>query len=491
MKSIFNIKGLFIHVKWIMTIIFVMFEINSCKKAVDVSPPTTGLVSSTVYSTNETAAAVLTGLYANIMNGYDFAEGSTSITFCTGAGSDELIDYYKSADLLPLLQFYQNDLTSTQNYFWLQLYQNIYITNAAIAGVSSSTAITAPMKSQLIGEAKFMRAFLFFYATNLYGAVPLPTTTNYLTNNVLARTPQNGIYQQIIEDLKDAEGLLSDGYLTAGGSSTTERVRPNKGAAEALLARVYLYIGDWANAKTQAALVISNSAQYTLTALNGVFLANSSEAVWQLEPVYSGNDDVFDAQNFILNIFPPGIISIWPVALSSNLLNSFEPGDQRYTNWVGSYINSGTTYYYAWKYKAGYFGDPNHYPPYPEYLMVLRLAEQYLIRAEAEANNNDPSDAVADLNIIRNRAGLANYLGATDKASLLTAIYHEDQIEFFCEWGHRWFDLIRTGRINSVLGAPGNVCQEKGGTWNPNSALLPIPETEISINHNLTQNPGY
>ncbi len=125
--------------------------------------------------------------------------------------------------------------------------------------------------------------------------------------------------------------------------------------------------------------------------------------------------------------------------------------------------------------------------PTSEYIMVLRLGEQYLIRAEARAEQNNMSGAIADLNVIRNRAGLFNYTGPSDLQSVLTAILHERQVELFTEWGHRWFDLKRTGSLNSLLGSPGNICQAKGGTWSPDWALLPIALGEIQTNSHLTQ----
>ncbi|HLX91694.1 MAG TPA: RagB/SusD family nutrient uptake outer membrane protein, partial [Puia sp.] len=164
---------------------------------------------------------------------------------------------------------------------------------------------------------------------------------------------------------------------------------------------------------------------------------------------------------------------------------TFEPGDQRRVNWVDSFASAGVTFYYPYKYKlSSSNGSPT------EYLMVLRLAEQYLIRAEAEANLGDSSDAINDLNLIRSRAGLASYNSASN-GPLLSAILHERRVELFMEWGHRWFDLQRTNLINSVMGAPGNFCQQKGGIWNPYEALFPIPESEIQLNSKLTQNLGY
>jgi hypothetical protein len=120
--------------------------------------------------------------------------------------------------------------------------------------------------------------------------------------------------------------------------------------------------------------------------------------------------------------------------------------------------------------------------------MVFRLAEQYLIRAEARAQQGNVSGSQSDLNAIRTRAGLPNTT-ANDKASLLTAIQHERQVEMFTEWGHRWFDLKRTGTIDAVMSviAPA----KGGGAWNSNKALLPLPLGDLQADQNLTQNPGY
>ena len=95
--------------------------------------------------------------------------------------------------------------------------------------------------------------------------------------------------------------------------------------------------------------------------------------------------------------------------------------------------------------------------------------------------------AAADLNVIRQRAGLTNTT-ATGQQAILNAILHERQVEFFTEWGHRWFDLKRTGNVNAVMSV---VTPQKGGIWNANWALYPIPISEITLNPNLKQNPGY
>ena len=174
-----------------------------------------------------------------------------------------------------------------------------------------------------------------------------------------------------------------------------------------------------------------------------------------------------------------------PVYLSSFLLSAYEPGDQRRVSWVGSKTVGTNTYYYPFKYESATFNTP-----VTEYLMVLRLAEQFLIRAEARAQQSNLSGAASDLNMIRNRAGLTNTT-ATTQADMLTAIYHERQVELFTEWGHRWLDMKRIGNIDAVMGGSTGVCQAKGGTWNTDWQWYPLPLYDLQQDANLVQNAGY
>jgi starch-binding outer membrane protein, SusD/RagB family len=168
---------------------------------------------------------------------------------------------------------------------------------------------------------------------------------------------------------------------------------------------------------------------------------------------------------------------------TTSLIAAFDSGDQRRVSWIDSTIYRGVKYYFPYKYKLGPAQSiPNG--SYSEYYMVLRLAEQYLIRAEAEAQLGD-ANAVTDLNTIRNRAGLTNYSGSADKDSLLNAIYHERQVELFVEWGHRWLDLKRIGQAITVLSA------SKGFEISSDALLYPIPPGDLQTDPNLTPNPGY
>jgi hypothetical protein len=266
---------------------------------------------------------------------------------------------------------------------------------------------------------------------------------------------------------------LTDDYLSYNNSKTTERIRPNKSAATALLARVYLFKGDWLDAEASAGLVINNSQQYILLdSLNDIFLANSNEAIWQLKPVVPGVN-TNEGQAFILVGAPNN------VALTDTLVNSFESGDKRKLYWVGVLNDGLNTYYYPWKYKIQ--GGTS----VKEYSIVLRLAEQYLIRAEARAMQDKFPEATSDLNIIRKRAGLKTYSGAMIQKAIIDAILHERQVELFCELGHRWLDLKRTNHANSILNGI------KFPNWVSTAVLYPLPQIEINNNQKLTQNAGY
>lgn len=310
-----------------------------------------------------------------------------------------------------------------------------------------------------------MRALNFFYLVNLFGDVPMPLQTDYRVTALLPRTPVQDVYNQIVQDLTEAQTLLKPAYPSAS------RSRPNLWTATALLARVYLYQKNWVQAEAQSTAVI-NSGIYSLAATPaGVFTATSNETIWQL---LRDNGNTAEGSNFI----PSSATTRPTYALTAFLVGAFTTGDTRKSSWVGTSTVSGTPYLYPAKYKV------RTTTPITEYYIYLRLAEQYLIRAEARAQQGNISGAQADLNKTRNRAGLANTT-ASDAPSLLLALEKERQVELMFEWGHRWFDLKRTGRIDAVLGT------EKPAGWQPTDALYPIPDGQLKANPFLVQNPGY
>ena len=461
--------------------------VNGCKKFIEIDAPITSIATSNVYTSDATAASVMTGLYANFSSlTIDYTNPSFVTMYLYPALSADELTLFNLNDE-SYSGFYSNNLTPFSLNYWNNLYSAIFVANSAIEGLTNSTSLSSNVKRQLLGEAKFMRAFCYFYLTNLYGDVPLAITSDYRVNSVLRRSPKADVYQHIVEDLKESENLLSDNYLqpdalTAYEVGEVQRLRPTMWAAAALLARVFLYIGDNAGAETQATAVINNVSLFGLGALKDVFKMNSSETIWSLQPVFSAtNANTGDGALFILPTTGP---NTFPnvVYLNNAVVNSFEIGDQRRADWIGTVEADGNTYYFPYKYKIGAEDVTTG-----EYIVVLRLAEQYLIRAEARVQQNNIAGAQSDLNQIRTRAGLS-VTPAGDKKSLLAAIMHERQVELFTEWGHRWFDLKRTNTVDAVMTdiAPG-----KGGVWSSYKALYPIPQSEINTNPNLVQNTGY
>jgi starch-binding outer membrane protein, SusD/RagB family len=454
----------------------------SCKKLVQIPEPVNSITTTEVFGSDAQSNSALAGIYTQMINGgLNFLSGS--ITLNAGLSADELV-YYFGSDGSDNWAFNSNTLQSNNgtvlSNFWTPAYSYIYGTNAVIAGLAASTGAHDSVRNELTGEAYFIRALCYFYLTNLFNGVPLVLTTDFNHTALLAKSNQSQIYQQIVSDLLAAKGLLATDFSVGGG----ERIRPNKWAAEALLARVYLYQGQSSEAKLEADSIIDNSALFSLDTLNGVFLANSTESIWQLQQ--NNNTSAFfnaTPEGYYFNIYSGQNPNFF---LSSELVDSFEAGDLRWADWVDSVSYSGITYYFPYKYKVGSLAVSTGTPDV-EYYTVLRLGEQYLIRAEAEAMGagNGIGAAIQDINSIRIRAGLAPYAGGQDEESVLAAIYHERQIELFCEWGNRWLDLKRNGTAVQTL-------QDKStGSPTADELWYPIPISELMTDPNLTQNKGY
>jgi hypothetical protein len=442
--------------------------INSCKDFVELNSPKTQIVSDKVFSNDAGARASITGILSQMMNGTPFSGNSFGITVAAGLSADELNNHSSSAQQLAV---YNNSLAASNNSTvsgnWSDMYLYIYESNAIIEGAEASTGLSKEIKDQVIGEAKFFRAFCYFYLINLYGDVPLITSTDYRVNRLASRTPMTDVYRQIEADLIDAQKLLLEDY----SFSQDEKVEPNKWAATALLARTYLYQKKWSDAEAQSNAIIGNQQFSLVPDLGSVFLANSDEAIWQLMPVLPGYNTT-EAQYMIITSIPSR------VSATTYVTNVFEANDERATSWLGSFTTGGKTYRYAYKYKVRLTGQP-----LSEYYMVFRLAEQYLIRAEARAMQNNLTGAIEDVNVIRQRAGL-DPIDATGLAQqqVMDAVDQERRAELFIEWGHRWFDLKRSGNIDAVLGPIKS-------DWQSKDALFPIPQAEINADPNLVQNP--
>lgn len=459
----------------------------SCKKYVDIEDPKDQLVSSSVFTSDATATSAMVGIYSD-MNAFNYQFANVLGNFTPAMAADEFV--YASV-LANFDEFKNNALTPGNTYLgimWSSPYNFIYRANAVIEGVSASATLTPAVKNQLLGEAKFMRAFCHFYLVNYFGDVPLILNTDVLTNTSKPRTPKAEVYASIIQDLKDAKQLLVLAYPGNG-----ERTRPNKTAATLLLARAYLYNGNNALAETEAAEVIGTTSQYSILKnadpnnaahMTKVFLKNSNEAVWQLQVVNTlGGRNTWEGNTFISTGAPLYRLTKGALGLES----AFEPGDKRFTNWVGAYTTTtvpAVTHYYPFKYKVrvGVAGAA-----VTEYSMVLRFAEAYLIRAEARVQLNKLPEAKDDLNVLRDRAGLAPLATAASQAAGMAQVEQERRVELFAEWGHRWLDLKRW---KSTSGDPAktradDVLSQSKPTWKSSAIYFPIPTEAIRSNPNL------
>lgn len=452
-------------------LLLVAVSFPSCKKLVEIPGPPSSITQEEQFADSVTTMSAVAGVYAyNAGTGFAYSDGT--LTYLTGFSSDEL-SYTFTNDNQQFYSYTLTPLNTGVNTLWTAAYQSIYQVNAVLTGVTGNNSLSAGFQKQITGEMDVVRALYYFNLVNLYGDLPLVTSTDYKTTSRLPRSSAANVYRQIMNDLADARKKLPAAYPSAG------RARPNLYTATALLAKVNLYLGNWQNAYNEADSVI-RSGNYSLvtTGLNNVFLDGSTEAIWQLPADQGFGRGVADAQLFV----PYSTTALPSYLVTPFLINAFEPGDQRRVNWIGLKNNAvsgvNQALYYPYKYKNRVTGTGT-----TEDLMLFRLAEMYLIRAEAAAQLNNLGQALADVNTIRARAGLAVSTAAS-QADILNAVMHERQVELFCEWGSRWYDLKRTGKAAAVLNA------EKSG-YTANAALYPLPQAQIKLNNLLTQNPGY
>jgi hypothetical protein len=444
--------------------------LTDCRKLLKVPAQQDQLTAAAVFSSDANAQAAMAGLYIEVMtSSRTLLNGGMSLY--GGLSSDELANTAPS----PLIDAFRTDELTAGNIFCGSLYNTaynvIFAANSIIAGLGASTGVSPAVKAELRGEAEVVRAVEYFYLVNLYGGVPLVTSIVFSETEALPRDSVAGVYALIEADLQDAQQVLSPAYVSGAGSAGA-RTRPNRLAAMALLARVALYRGQWALAAAEADTVIGSGMYRLEPGLDSVYFSGSREAIWQLQPVNSGLTTT-EAGVFVPRAgLRPGYV------LRPEWLGAIEAGDARRVHWTDSVVVGGKSYVYPYKYKLT---GPS--PVDTEYNMVIRLAEVYLIRAEARAMQGNIAGAQADLDMVRARAGLGPTL-AGDVPGLVAAILHERQVELVAEWGHRWLDLKRTGMADQVLG------NEKPG-WVGTDTLYPIPAGELTANPRLVQNPGY
>lgn len=439
----------------------------SCEDYTEVDLPQSQLTGVKVYENLSTAKAALADIYARIRDGGVLAGTQFGCTPLMANYVDDMDYYGQNSEM----EEFSTHTVQSSNYFlavvWDSTYSQIYALNSFLQGIKNSQTIVEEDKQQLIGEALFLRAFLNFYLVNLFGDVPYVTSIDPSVNALIGRTAASQVYLNITSDLLEAEELITESY------PSTERVHPNKAAVRALLARVYLYTGNYTQAEAMTTTVLSDPIYSLDSNLSNSFLKESPAIILAAQSGIAGQNTE-DAVSFLLWFGPP-----FKPSLSEQLYNAFEPDDRRKTEWVGTLSAGSSTWYYPAKYKLD---EPSS--PSAEYTIWLGLSEQYLIRAEARAMLGNILGGQQDLNVIRIRAGLAETTASTT-TELTAAILRERRFEFFTEQSHRWFDLKRTGKAAETLSGL------KIG-WRNTDLLLPIPEKELQLNKNLLpQNPGY
>ena len=389
--------------------------------------------------------------------------------------------------------------------WWTELYKGIKRTNVVISKVPD-IPMDGNAKTRYIAEASFIRGFLYFDLVRAWGGVPLITLTNPDFN--IGRSSREAIFDQVIGDLSYAAQNLP----LRSNYNNEDLGRATRGAANALLARVYLFLGDFEKAETHAMAVI-NSGEYGLetdfTDANGVNGNNGLESVFeigalQVEGFYSGGNQYANTQG-VRGTPNRGWGFNRPTL---DLRNSFENGDPRLQ---GTIIDLNDTID-----GIVILGDPNTpdetededgnlveiecynrkvwvpgtttITQWGHHRRLIRYADVLLMAAEALNENNKPTEALQYLNMVRARARGSNNdilpdITTTDQVALREIIYLERRHELAME-GHRFWDLIRTGRAPQVLGPLGFV--------EGKHELMPIPQSEIDISQGtLTQNPNW
>ncbi|MDT3405338.1 RagB/SusD family nutrient uptake outer membrane protein [Mucilaginibacter terrae] len=450
---------------------------TGCSKLIEIKPPLNETSAALVFQSDATARAALSGMYNTFSQS---ATQNTSLTVNNTLLADDVVYLGANTSARELAANSYTVLSTISTDPFNTWYNIIYQANAIIIGMQNNTAISAQTNRQLTAEAKLMRAYCYFSLVNIFGDIPLVLTTDATISAYQPKETAANVYQQIIRDLTDAKANLLDNYAVTG----QDRIGVNRFTAAALLARVYLFTGRYAEAASNASEVIASNL-YSLTPQANIgtalFVKNSAESIWQLPPPinptfqYTNEAGAFIPTSYTQdNIF---------YRIRPEFTQLFASTDLRRTRWMNDAIINGATYSVPFKYKyrtqalavaAGV----------TEYQVILRLAEQYLIRAEARARlGTDLAGALSDLNTIRTRAGAVT-TNTSVQAALLDEIALENRKEFFCEQAFRWNNLRRTGQADAVLNA-------LKSTYRPTSKLFPIPQVALDTNPNLTQTPGY
>jgi len=364
----------------------------------------------------------------------------------------------------PAFDRFNSDLTDMEDQFFGPFYTALYRSI-----LSANNAIENSSDNIIVGEAKFLRALSYFKLVQMFGDVPVnlsaePSTTD---TSILARQSVADIYTNIIiPDLQDAVAVLDTDRRSDG--------RATRYAAQGLLGKVYMVRGDFGSAEPQLAAVVNgaSSAGFSLQAnfadIFGVTNDLNSEIIFATQ-VSSSVADEYGFSEFWS--WSGGLDTKSLLPLDASLIAAFDASEAGGDTDLRRVVTIDEAVMASPKFPQA--GGPDHD------WIELRLADVILLYAESLNENGSTSDALTELNKIRTRAGLSNST-ATTQGEVRTAIADERRLELAFE-GQRWFDLVRTGTAQSILGFADN-----------NYLVAPIPISEVLASDGvITQNPGY
>jgi hypothetical protein len=427
--------------------------LSACKEVLE-PPPRDLRIDDLVLKRAQDVPAVRVGLYSSFR----------AITQYTVVAGDFMSDHVRyNGTFNDYREFGTKQITTTNgdvSAMWGYIYNTIYVANFILERLPDLTGVQAAAKKQLLAEAHFLRGLANFYGANTYGDIPKVTTTDQETNRNIARTAKADILASVLTDFQYAlTNLPAD--QTEGAAYATQNT------VKAALARYYLYQKNWALAEQNATAVIDSKA-YTLEASYETIVLTNFPKESIFEVGYTQNDANVTRREMI------------PSEQLIQLLASAESKDRIATiGFDGTKQRGNDNGWTVRKYGTATDGNSN--------MVVFRLAEMYLIRAEARAQLGKltgTTGAISDVNVLRARAKAGN-AAATSQAEMLLTIERERQYELAFE-GHRWYDLVRTGRAQIVMSA-------FSPNWNVRYERWPVPQTEIQRNPGLkgSQNPGY
>jgi len=384
-----------------------------------------------------------------------------------------------------------NDFLNT---VWTTCFATIARSNNVLSRLDAVN-LTDAQKNQFKGESLFLRAYSYFYLVRIFGNVPVVNVSfrspDEIMNFDMTRKPVSEVYSIITSDLTEAASLLN-------GVTLPSKSQASSGAAKTLLGKVYLTNKQFDLAKNVLKEVIDQKT-YSLNPDYKKLFTNGNdelqESIFEVKYM-SGNlgegnsfSSIFTPARFDMAIFPGNMQGSGRVLPTRQMSNSYETGDLRRSASIGDSVRLNTGKYekelYGLKFvdfTTGIVGDGGIN------FTSLRYADVLLMYAEALNETNGTADAHTYINLVRARAGLKP-LGALTKTDLTLALEQERKVEFFLE-GHRWFDLVRTGRVQTVMN---KYFQDNGLSFTVanHELIMPIPLREIDINPKLGQNPGY